>query len=322
MSNRRVVAITSLVLSAAILLTACTASRATPEAEKGTNVIELTPTEVQVAEQPTATPRPTATSRPTSTPQPTAVPPTATPTATPTVPPTATPMPTATPTVPSATEAPRPTKAPAVKPAPTNPPASPLVELERIPDTDPAPPFTILVDAIRIEADGYYKLTGLVRNDGTQAYEGVGVRASFLDDKGLGYGAVEVYCSCRVLEPGTTCPFGLEAFPHNYVAYRLHPFGYPVVYHQAAALTLKVLSVSNDGIGNVRITGTAINENPFTVNDAIVAGTLIDDAGRIVSVGSTWLLGDILPGESRSFDLRIEYEPYRHYQLYAEGVQK
>ncbi len=196
------------------------------------------------------------------------------------------------------------------------------MELERIPDTDPAPPFTILVDAIRIEADGYYKLTGWVRNDGTEAYEGIGVRASFLDDKGRGYGAVEVYCPCRVVEPGTACPFSLEAFPHNYVAYRLHPFGQPVVYHLAAPLTLSALRVSNDGIGNVRISGTATNENPFTVTDAIVAGTLIDDAGRVVSVGSTWLLGDILPGESRSFDLRIEYEPYAQYQLYAEGVQR
>lgn len=313
MLNRRFgTAITSLVLSAAILLTACTASRTTPEMEEGASVIELMPTEVQVAEQPTATatPRPTTTPRPTSTPQPTAVPPTPTPT------------PTATPTVLPATDTPRPTEAPAVRPASTNPPASPLVELERILDTDPAPPFTILVDAIRIEADGYYKLTGLVRNDGAQAYEGVGVRASFLDDKGWGYGAVEVYCPCRVLEPGTTCPFGLKAFPHNYVAYRLHPFGQPVVYHQSAPLTLSALSVSKDAIGNVRITGTATNENLFAVNDAIVAGTLIDDAGRIVSVGSTWLLGDILPGESRSFDLRIEYEPYTHYQLYAEGVQK
>jgi hypothetical protein len=218
-----------------------------------------------------------------------------------------------------------PTQVPAVQPAPTTPvnvPASSLVELERIPDTDPAPPITILVDAIRIKADGYYKVTGMVRNDGSEAYEGVGVRASFLDDKGWGYGAVEVYCPCRVVEAGAECPFSLKAFPHNYVAYRLHPFGQPVVYHQPASLALSGLDVSDDGIGNVRITGVATNANAFTVSDAVVAGTLIDSAGRVVSVGSIWLLGDILPGDSRSFVLRIENEPYARYQLHAQGIQK
>jgi hypothetical protein len=218
-----------------------------------------------------------------------------------------------------------PTEVPAVQPAPpapANAPASPFVELRRIPDTDPAPPLTILVDAIRIEADGYYKITGSVRNDGSEAYEGIGVHASFLDDRGWGYGPVEVYCPCRLAEPGAECPFSLKAFPHNYVAYRLHPLGQPVVYHQSASLTLGALDVSNDAIGNVRITGTATNANAFTVSNAIVAGTLIDDAGQVVSVGSTWLLGDILPGGSMSFDLRIEYEPYARYQLSAQGVQK
>jgi hypothetical protein len=199
---------------------------------------------------------------------------------------------------------------------------SPLIELRRIPDTDPAPPLTILVDAIRIEADGYYKITGFVRNDGSQAYEGVGVHASFLDDKGGGYGPTEVYAPCPLLEPGAQCPFSLEMYPRNYVAYRLHPLGEPApAYRQLATVALSDLVLSNnDGIGNVRITGTATNANAFTVNNAIIAGALIDDGGRVVSVGSTRLLGDIAPGESRSFDLRIVYEPYASHQLYAAAT--
>ncbi len=313
MSNRKLVAVMSLALSTVILLASCNTPGTSPEAQGSTGTVEETPTFAGAhgAAQPTetTTPRPTRTPYPTETPRPTA---------------TLTPTPTATPTVPPATETAVPTNVPAARPASTQVPASasPLVELERIPDADPAPPITILVDAIRIKADGYYKMTGRVRNDGSGAYEGVGVRASFLDDKRRGYGAVEVYCPCRVVEPGAECPFSLKAFPHNYIAYRLHPFGRPVMYHVPASLTLGALDVSSDGLGNVRIAGTATNANAFTVRDAVVAGTLVDAAGRVVSVGSTWLLGDTLPGDSRSFVLYIEYEPYARYQLSAQGIQK
>jgi hypothetical protein len=79
--------------------------------------------------------------------------------------------------------------------------------------------------------------------------------------------------------------------------------------------------VSNDGIGNVRITGTVVNENAFKVENATVAGVLLDGSGRIVSAGSTLVLGEIAPGESRLFDLRIEHEPYSRYELYVQATQ-
>jgi hypothetical protein len=71
----------------------------------------------------------------------------------------------------------------------------------------------------------------------------------------------------------------------------------------------------------VRITGTVTNGNPFTVRNANIAGTLTDAGGQIVSVGSTLVLGEIAPGASVSFDLRIAYEPYAYYQLYIQAQQ-
>jgi len=194
------------------------------------------------------------------------------------------------------------------------------VELRRIPDTDPAPPFTIQVDVIRIKENGYYMISGLVRNDSSETYEGIAVHASFRDDKGGGYGPVDAYCPCPFLEPGAECPFSLEMYPRNYEAYHLHPMGPPVVYRHPAPIAVSALILSNDGIGNVRITGMVTNENGFTVTNATVAGALIDDGGRVVSARGTIVLGDLPPGASASFDLRIQYEPYARYQLYAAAT--
>jgi hypothetical protein len=93
------------------------------------------------------------------------------------------------------------------------------------------------------------------------------------------------------------------------------------VYRQPATVSLGGLSISNDGVGNVRVTGTATNSNSFTIKNPTIAGVLIDGSGRIVSVGSTFVLGDVAPGASVSFDLRIEHEPYSTYQLYAQATQ-
>jgi len=198
----------------------------------------------------------------------------------------------------------------------------PSLELTRIPDTDPGPPFTILVDTLRIEENGNYKVLGAVRNDGSEIYEGVGVHASFLDDEGWGYGPFDVYCACPFLEPGAQCPFSLEVAPKRYVAYHLHPLGHPVEHRRPVPVVLSGVVASKDGIGNVRITGAVVNENAFTVKNPSVGGALIDASGRIVSVGSTTVLGDVEPGASVPFDLRIEYEPYVRYQLYAQGTRE
>lgn len=315
------IGVTNLALVAIILLTACSAPGTTPVAQTGIGTTAATPAVAgaQNATQPAAvTPDPTYTPVPTFTPYPTYTPN-----------PTSTPLPTATPpaptptAIPIATEISVPAEAPTALPIPTTSAgtsASGTVELRRIPDTDPAPPLTILVDVIRIKQDGHYMITGWVRNDGSEIYEAVGVRASFLDDEGRGYGAVDVYCPCPFLEPGAECPFSLEAYPHSYEAYRLHARGQPVVYRRPAPLAVSAVHLSDDGIGNVRITGTVVNENGFTVAEATVAGALMDDGGRVVGVGWTLVLGDILPGDSKPFELLVQYEPYARYQLYASAT--
>jgi hypothetical protein len=230
-----------------------------------------------------------------------------------------------------------------------------LPELARLKDTDPAPPFTIQVDTLRVE-NGTYKVTGVVRNDGSESYEGVGVLATFYvsgpqgegmafpmppgrsttpvptparvsnpDKKVLwAHGPVQARCPCPFLEPGAQCPFSLEIYGRDYVSYRLHPTGQPAAYrtwHESASVSVGSLTVSNDGIGNVRITGAVANRNDFVVKSATVAGTLLDAGGRVLSEGSTIVLGDIAPGASARFDLRIEYEPYARYEVHVQGVR-
>jgi hypothetical protein len=197
------------------------------------------------------------------------------------------------------------------------------VDLTRIEDADPGPPLIIQVSAIRVKGNGTYKLTGTVRNDGAEIYGGIGVIATFFTDAPPPnhHGPVEVYAACSLLAPGAACPFSLEIYPREYVAYHLHPKGAPVENHQPASLALSGLSVYNDRFGYVHITGTATNGNPFAVRDAYIFGTLIDAAGHIASVGMTLAPGEIAPGASVAFNLRIEQAPYVHYEVQAQATQ-
>ena len=238
-------------------------------------------------------------------------------------------------------------------------PAEGSVEgLTRFEDTSPAPPFTIEVSTVRLVGD-MYEVLGTVRNDGSETYEGVGVFATFYtlgsvsesngpppkgdpddpnadqaaeDDDGNGsrgemlypHGPVDALCTCSFLEPGEECSFQLEIYARDYVGYGLHAEGQPISYfqwHEPATVVLSDVSASNDGVGYVRITGTVTNENTFAVKSATIGGTLIDDNGQIVSVGTTTVLGDIEPGASASFDLRVEYEPYARYEVYVQGAR-
>jgi hypothetical protein len=196
------------------------------------------------------------------------------------------------------------------------------VELERIPDNDPGPPFAVIVHTTRIKEDGNYRITGVLRNDGSETYEGVGVKASFLDDDDGGHGPVDAYAPCRFLEPGAECPFNVDMYPRNYVAYHLHPWAQPIEYRRPAPLVLSGVTIANGGAGSALISGVATNGNAFAVESLTVAGALIDASGRVVSVGSTVVLGDVAPGESVPFSLRIEYAPYSTYRLYAQAVQE
>jgi hypothetical protein len=195
--------------------------------------------------------------------------------------------------------------------------------LPHIEDTDPGPPLTIQVSTVRIKENGYYKLTGAVRNDGAQVYGGIGVIATFFTNAPAPnhHGPVEVYAACSLLAPGEACPFSIEIYPRDYVAYHLHPEGAPVEYHQPASLAISGISVYNDNFGYVHIAGTATNGNPFAVRDAYIWGTLIDADGRIASVGMALAPGKIMPGAGVTFNLRIEQAPYSRYEVQAQATR-
>jgi hypothetical protein len=195
------------------------------------------------------------------------------------------------------------------------------VELTRIPDTDPAPPFTIAVHTIFVTDNGYTRMLGIVHNDSAETYEGAGVHASFVDREGRGHGPVDVFCPSPFLVPGAECPFALEIYGTDYVAYRVHPRGFPAVSGQPAPLGVRVISVFSDAVGNVRITGVAANGNPFGVKRGTVVGTLLDREGDVVSLGWTLLFDDLPAGASEPFDVRIDYEPYSRYRVYGQGAR-
>ena len=77
----------------------------------------------------------------------------------------------------------------------------------------------------------------------------------------------------------------------------------------------------NDGVGYARITGQVVNENDYPLKSVAVTGTLIDGAGQIVSMATTTLVGAIAPEESRSFDLRVPYQAYARYEVYAQAAR-
>jgi hypothetical protein len=105
-----------------------------------------------------------------------------------------------------------------------------------------------------------------------------------------------VYAVCQLLAPGATCPFSLEIYFRDYVSYHLHSDATPVEHRQPVPLGFGNVRARSDGVGHVRIAGTATNETSSAVlgsvsgRDATITGTLIDGAGRIASVageGST-----------------------------------
>jgi hypothetical protein len=78
--------------------------------------------------------------------------------------------------------------------------------------------------------------------------------------------------------------------------------------------------IIQDNTGFVRFTGTATNTGTVKAKNVTVAGTLLDADGYIVSVGSTLVMQEnIAPGESVSFDLRVERQAYATFQLYAQA---
>ena len=278
---------------------------------------------------------------------------TATPTQTPTTAPTATPSPS--PTV-DATHAPdntpaapdntpvatRPSSATTPRatatPQPTAVPA--LTQLE---DKDPGPPFSVEISANRATVDPLdaqnvtYKVTGLVRNTGSDTYTVSAIHITFFDASGfrgsfyrfpqpwetggewVWHGKTEAAFGCLLLAPGETCPFGVEITARNMASFLVHADA-TATGRQSVPVTLSGLRATRDGSSYVRITGMATNSNSFAVKNVNVAGTLLDAGGQIVSVGSTYIVQTgIAPGGSVSVDLRLPAATYASYRLYGQA---
>jgi hypothetical protein len=300
-----------------LLLSACAGQKtATPTPEASPELVGET-----------STPRPTRV-RPTNTPYPTSTPfPTATatrtprPTSTPTL--TRTPIPTPTRYVrATATPPPTPTAVSAgasVRPVGQVPAPTPAPVLEVLPDKDPGPPFAITISANRALADSVYVVSGLVRNDGAETYEAIGINATFFDDEDFRHGPLNVRVPCTLLAAGESCPFVIETNLRRPVAVLLHPEGRPSK-RESAPVALSGVRLTADGLDSARITGTATNENPFKVKNPVVTVVLVDAGGQMVSLGYTYVtVEDIEPGASVGFDLRVKLRPYASYRMVAQA---
>lgn len=257
-------------------------------------------------------------------------------------------------TTPSPASTPSPTSTPvatAVIPAPTGTPlptnapssaADPAPALVQVADTNPGPPFTIEISANRatrdplVEQSDGYLVTGIVRNDSNETYIVNRINVTFYDANGfrgsfrrfpnrrsggewIWFGATQAEFACLLLAPGETCPFSLEITAQDMASFLVHPDAAPTG-RESAPVSLSDLNMARDPSDYVRITGTATNANPFKVKNVITCGVLLDSSGKIVSMGSSYVLQeDIQPGASVQFDLRVPYKPYAEYQLYTQA---
>jgi LysM repeat protein len=219
-------------------------------------------------------------------------------------------------------------------------PSVSFAPLARIPDTAPGPPFTIEISANRatqdplVEKSRRYLVTGLVRNDGDRTYDVSSIDVTFYDASGfrgtvrkyslvpggewLWHGQIEAEFPCLLLAPGEICPFAAEITGQDMASFLIHPNAVAVE-RQSATVGLSNLRLDEESVSYLRISGTATNGNPFRVRNVAVAAALLDANGEIVRLGSTYLIQDVEPGASVSFDLYVEKAAYVRYQLYAQA---
>ena len=204
--------------------------------------------------------------------------------------PTSTPAPTKDAAATASATTPRPTATPQPAAAPA------LTQLE---DKDPGPPFSVEISANRATVDPLdaqnvtYKVTGLVRNTGSDTYTVSAIHITFFDASGfrgsfyrfpqpwetggewVWHGKTEAAFGCLLLAPGETCPFGVEITARNMASFLVHADA-TATGRQSVPVTLSGLRATRDGSSYVRITGMATNSNSFAVKNVNVAGTLLD----------------------------------------------
>jgi len=200
--------------------------------------------------------------------------------------------------------------------------ATAVIALSRVDDVDPAPPFAVLVDSVRlVEGGATYKVTGWIRNDGAETYEGIGLEATFYDGSAWHFGPFDAICACYTLEPGQSCAFSAEAYARDYTEYRLHPEGAPLKAWTGSPTALTVTDAVVAGIeaGYVRLTGVVQNQTGSAVNAVRVSVALMDSDGAVTGVGTTIVAGQLAPGAETSFSLRVLSGVYASHNVTAEA---
>ncbi len=196
------------------------------------------------------------------------------------------------------------------------------VALTRVEDVDPAPPFVVRVDSVRLVDGGEtYKVTGWIHNDGAVTYEGIGLEATFYDGSDWHFGPFDATCACYSLAPGQSCAFSVEAYARDYTGYRLHPEGSQLKAWTGSPTVLTVTDAVVAGIeaGHVRLTGVVQNQTGSTVNAVRVSAALMDSRGAVTGVGSIIVAGQLGPGAEAFFSLRIPASLYASYAVMAEA---
>jgi hypothetical protein len=74
-----------------------------------------------------------------------------------------------------------------------------------------------------------------------------------------------------------------------------------------------------DQSSSVRITGTIRNPNAYDITNVVVCGALLDATGRIVSIGSEYLVQSIAPGATAAFNASVPKDTYASYQLFVQA---
>jgi hypothetical protein len=175
------------------------------------------------------------------------------------------------------------------------------------------------VSANRALGENAYLVSGMVRNNGADTYEAIGVLVTFYDAEGFEFGPTHARVPCTLLAPGESCPYIIEANLRRPTAVLMHPEGRRTE-RESAPMVLSDVRRISDTRDSVRLTGQATNQNPFKTKNPIVMGVLIDQYGQMISLGYTYeTVEDIEPGNSVPFSLRIKARPYVRYRTYVQA---
>ncbi len=177
----------------------------------------------------------------------------------------------------------------------------------------------MIVSANRLLQGYRFKLTGLLRNDDTEPYAGLGLIATFFREDGSRFGPVRATLPCPILNPGESCPFVIEAIDKDLAEVMLHPEGYPTS-REALPVSVAIQHHYVDELGYVHLNGLATNPNSVPLSSTTIVGALTDRRGEIVSVGTALVLEPIPPKGSAPFEMLIRYVPYTGYLFFTQAL--